>query len=106
MAVVPGDELGGGPAARQVLAGDAHAPVCLGAHRVDDGVVARVQVLVGYVAPVLDVAVEAELRVRRGLLVDAADGLDVGVIRGDSAAHETPRRGQAVIDVDLDVQVG
>ena len=39
VAVVPGDELGGGPRARQVLAGDAHAPVGLRADRVDDRVV-------------------------------------------------------------------
>src|SRR5215218_7165890 len=36
MAVVPGHELGGGPAARQVLARDAHAAVGLGADGVHD----------------------------------------------------------------------
>jgi hypothetical protein len=106
MAVVPGDELGGGEAPGQVLAGDAQAPVGLGADRVDDRVVARVQVLVGDLRAVLDVPVEAELGVRGGLLVDAADGFDVGVVGRDAAAHETPRGGQAVVDVDLDVQVG
>jgi hypothetical protein len=40
VAVVPGHELGGGPAAGQVLAGDAHAAIGLGADRVDHGVVA------------------------------------------------------------------
>ena len=39
MAVVPGDENGGGPRARQVLAGDLEPPVGLRADRVDDGVV-------------------------------------------------------------------
>ena len=101
MAVVPGDELGGGPAAGQVLAGDAHAPVGLGADRVDHRVVAGEQVLVGDVGAVLDVAEEAELGVGRGLLVDAADRLDVGVVGRDAAAHEAPRGGQPVVDVDL-----
>ena len=41
MAVVPGDEGGRGPRAGQVLAGDAHPPVGLGADRVDDRVVER-----------------------------------------------------------------
>ena len=106
VAVVPGHELGGGPAAGKVLAGNAHAAVGLGADRVDHRVVAGVQVGVGDVAAVLDVAVEAELGVRRGLLVDAADRLDVGVVGRDSAAHEPPGGGQAVVDVHLDVQVG
>jgi hypothetical protein len=105
VAVVPGDELRSGPAPGEVLAGDAHAPIGLGADRVDDRVVAGVQVVVGELRAVLDVAEEAELGVRRGLLVDAADRLDVGVVRRHSAAHQAPRRGQAVVDVDLDVQV-
>ncbi len=105
VAVVPGDELGGGPAARQVLAGDAHATVGLGADRVDHRVVAGEKVVVGEVGAVVDVAVEAEFGVGGGLLVDAADGLDVGVVGGDAAAHEAPRSGEAVVDVDLDLEV-
>src|SRR5918996_689576 len=106
VAVVPGDELGGGPAAGEVLARDAHAPVDLGANRIDHRVVAGEKVVVGEVGAVLDVAVEAELGVGRGLLVDAADGLDVGVVGGDAAAHEAPWGGEAVVDVDLDLEVG
>jgi hypothetical protein len=105
VAVVPGDELGGRPAPGQVLARDAHAPIGLRADRVDDRVVAGVQVVVGELGAVLDVAEEAKLGVRRGLLVDAADRLDVGVVGRYPAAHQAPRRGQAVVDVDLDVHV-
>ena len=45
MSVVPGHELGGGLAARQVLAGDAHPAVGLGADRVDHCVVVPRQVV-------------------------------------------------------------
>ncbi len=106
VAVVPGDELGGGPAAGQVLAGDAHAAVGLGADRVEDGVIAGQQVRVGDVRAVVDVAVEAELGMGGGLLVDAADGLDVGVVGRDAAAHEAPGGGKTVVDVDLHLEVG
>src|SRR6185503_5183429 len=75
--VVPGDELGGGPAAGQVLARNSHAAVGLRADRVDDRVVAGGEVVVRQVAAELDVAVEAEFGVVGRLLVDAADGLDV-----------------------------
>ena len=106
VAVVPGDELGGGPAAGEVLARDAHAPVGLRADRVYHGVVAGEQVVMRDVGAVVDVAVEPELRVRGGLLVDPADGLDVGVVGGHAAAHEPPGCGQAVVDVHLRHEVG
>src|SRR5918998_359007 len=57
------------------------------------------------VAAQLDVPVEPELGVLRGLLVDAADGLDVGVIGRHAAAHQAPRRGEAVEHVDLHGEV-
>ena len=58
------------------------------------------------VAAQFHVAVEAELGVLRGLLVDAADGLDVGVVRRHAGANEPPRSRQAVEHVDLDAQIG
>ena len=85
VAVVPGHELGGGPAAGKVLARNAHAPVGLGADGVDHGVVALGEVVVREVAAEFDVAVEAELGVLGGLLVDAADRLDVRVVGGHAA---------------------
>ena len=64
VAVVPGDELGRGPRAGQVLARDAEPPVGLRADRVDDGVVEPRELVVRDVAADLDVAEEAEARRR------------------------------------------
>ena len=77
-------------------------PVDGRAGRVDDRVVVREQLLAGDVLAELDVAEEAEARVRGGLLVDAGDGLDLRVVGGDAGAHEPPRRGQALEHVDLE----
>ena len=103
--VVPADELGGGVAPRQVLAGDPHPPVGAGADRVDDRVVVRLQVGVGDVPAHLHVPVEAELGVGGDLVVHAGDRLDLLVVRRDAAAHQPERGGQAVVHVDLDLEV-
>jgi hypothetical protein len=87
------------------IAGDAHATVGLGAHGVEHGVVAGREVLVGDVAAQLDVAIEAELGVLGGLLVDPAHRLDVRVVRGHARADEPPRSGEAVEHVDLHAEV-
>ena len=68
MAVVPGDELGGRPRSREVLARDAEPPVGLGADGVDDGVVVSQELLVADRRPDLDVAQETEARPGRRLL--------------------------------------
>ena len=106
VAVVPGHELGRGPAARQLFARDAQLPVGLGADRVDHRVVAVDEVLAGQVDAELDVAEEPELRVDGGLLVDAADGLDVRVVGRHPGADEAPGGGQPVVHVDLSDEVG
>ena len=69
--VVPADERGGGMAAGQVLAGDAEALVGLASDRVDDRVVALLELVDGDVLADLDVAEEAKAVARRGLLIDA-----------------------------------
>ena len=64
VSVVPGDEVGRRVAAAEVLAGDPHAPVGLGARGVDDLMVVRPQVLDRHVLPELDVAEKPEPGVR------------------------------------------
>jgi len=106
VAVVPGDELGGGPGAGQVLAGDVHAPVGLGADGVDDRVVEAGEVGVVEVAAGLDVADEAEAGPLRDLLERARDGLDLRVVGRDAEPDEAPRGRQPLDHVDLDGLLG
>src|SRR5215218_697385 len=106
MAVVPGHELGRGPAAGQVLAGDSHPPVGLGAHGIYHCVVAVGQLIMTHVATELDVAVEAELGMGRRLLVDPAHRLDVRMVRRHPAAHQSPWGRQAVVHVHLHAEIG
>jgi hypothetical protein len=106
VAVVPGHEGGSGPRARQVLARDSQAPVRLGPEGVDDAVVERHQLLVGDVAPDLDVAEEPEAGCGRDLLEGARDGLDLGVVGGDAEADEPPGRGQPLEQVELCRRLG
>ena len=73
MAVVPGDERGGGPRAGQILAGDPEPPVGLRADAVDDRVVGRDELVVREVAADLDVAEEAEARARAAILSNARE---------------------------------
>ena len=51
------------------------------------------------VASQLDAAEEAEALLRRGLLVDPHDRLDLRVVRRDAGAHEAERRRQAIEQV-------
>ena len=88
MAVVPGDELGRGVAARQVLAGDPHAPVGLGTGRVDDLVVVGAQVGDVHVLAELDAAEEAEPRMRGDLVEGRRHRLDLLVIGRDPGPHQ------------------
>ena len=101
VAVVPGDEGRGRQRAGQVLAVDVHAAVDLRADAPHDRVVVAAQVVGREVAADLDVAEEAEARLRRDLLEDARDGLDLRMVRRDALAHEAPRRRQPLEQVDL-----
>src|SRR6266545_1970145 len=106
MAVVPGDKLRSRPGPGQVLAGNAKTPIGLRSERVDDGVVELGQLLVRDVAADLDVAEEAEARLRGGLLERARHRLDVRVVGRDAEANEAPRRRQPLDHVHLDLTVG
>ena len=89
----------------QVLAGDAQPPVGLRADRVDDRVVEPRELVVREVAADLDVAEEAEARLRGDLLERARDGLDLRVVGRDAEPDEPPRRRQPLDHVDLDREV-
>jgi hypothetical protein len=102
MAVVPGHELRGGVAALQILAGDAHAPVGLGARRVDDLVIVTPEIRRRQVPAELDAAEEPKARMRRHLVEGRGDGLDLLVIGRHAGADEAVRGGHAVEEVDLD----
>ena len=106
MAVVPGHELGRGPRAREVLAGNAEAPVRLRPDRVDHGVVYPREVLSRDVAPHLDVPEEAKARPLGDLLERARDSLDVLVVRRDAEPDEPPGRGKPLDHVHLGRSVG
>ena len=101
MPVVPGDEFRGRMAAGEILAGNAHAPIGLGARRIDDLVVVPPEIRDGDVAAELDAAEEAKPRVRGDLVERAGDGLDLLVIGRHARAHEAVRRGHAIEQIDL-----
>ncbi len=103
--VVPADEVDGGHAARQFLAGDAESPVGLRADGVDDRVVAFGQFRGLHVLADDDVAEEAEAGIERRLLELGADRLDLRMVGRDARAHEAPRRRQHLEHVDPHVGV-
>jgi hypothetical protein len=105
VAVVPADEAGGRPDAGQVGAGDPEGAVRLGADGVDHGVVALHELVAVHVPADLDVAEPAQARVGRRLVVDPRDGLDLRVVGRHAGADEPPRRGQALVEVDLHLGV-
>ena len=100
VAVVPGDELGRGVRAAQLLARDPEPPVDRGAERVEDDVVVLEQLAAGDVAAELDMPEEPEALVLGRLVVGPRDRLDLRVVRGDARPHEPVRRRQAVVEVD------
>ena len=102
VAVVPGDELGGRMAPLEILAGNPHAPVGLGAGGVDDLVVVPAEIGHRDVLAQLDAAVKAEPRVGRDLVEGGGDGLDLLMVGGDAGAHQPVGGRQAVDHVDLD----
>ncbi len=64
------------------------------------------ELLAGDVLAEGDGAEEAEAGVGGSALVDAGDGLDLGVVGGDAGADEPPGRGQALEHVDLEALGG
>jgi hypothetical protein len=105
MAVVPADERDGREAVGQVLSGDAHAPVGLGADGVDDLVVAPLELPVVEVDAVGDVAEVAHPGVGQGLVEDAGHRLDGLVVGRDTVADQPEGGREAVEDVDGQGQV-
>lgn len=81
---VPCDQRRRGVAARQVLAGDAEAPVALAADGNDDLIVVPPEVGDGEIAPQVDVAQEAHPRIQRDALEDPNNLLDLRMIRRDA----------------------
>src|SRR5512133_970024 len=106
MAVVPGDELGGRPRARQRLAGNAEPLVGLRAERVDDRVIEAHEVGVREVAADFDVPEEAEAGLLGDALEGARDALQLGMVRRDAEPHQAPGRRQPLEHVDLDLALG
>lgn len=86
--VVPTDEVDGGHAAGQVLAGNPERTIGLGADRVDHGVVAVGEFVGLHMLAGGDVAEEPETRIGGGLLELGADGLDLGVVGCDAGADQ------------------
>jgi hypothetical protein len=103
VAVVPGDELGGGPAPRQLLAGDAKRLVGLGAGGVDDGAVVAHQLVVRHVAADGHVAEQTAAAPERLAVEGLVEPLDLLVVGRNTRAEQPPRGGQALEQVDLDV---
>ncbi len=103
---VPCDQRRRGVAARQVLAGDAEAPVALAADGNDDLIVVPPEVGDGEIAPQVDVAQEAHPRIQRDALEDSNDLLDLRMIRRDAESHQPVRRRQAIEEIDPEVGSG
>src|SRR5258708_22783720 len=93
MAVVPADELGGGAAVRQILAGNAETSIGAGSARQNDDVIGAAQLLDRQRPADLDISEEGEAGRPRDLVVGQADLLDLGMIGRHSAADQTERRG-------------
>ena len=100
--VVPGDEIEGGVAPAQVLAGNVQAAVALRPHRVDDLVVAGAEIVDGDVPAERDVAEVADLVPGEDLRVHPRHRLDGLVVGRHAVAHQPVRRGQPVDEVDRD----
>ncbi len=105
VAVVPGNERGGRPRAREILPGDPEPPVGLGADGVDHRVVALEQVRVRDGDADVDVAEEAEAGARSRLLERPGHRLDVLVVGSHSQPDQAPRGRQPVEQVDGDGRI-
>src|SRR5699024_5439323 len=101
VAVVPGDEVGGGDAAGEVFALDPQVPVGGGPHCVDHGMVVRHQLVVADVGADLHAQVRGDRRLAHHGLERVGDDAGALVVRRDAGAREPPRGGQPVEDVDL-----
>ncbi len=97
MAAVPVDEVGRRVAARQIFAGNAHAPVPHGAGRVHHRVVAGQQVIAGHVVAKVDAADETDALVFQHIAQVVGDRLDRLVV-GRHAVADQSIGGQQPVD--------
>src|SRR5690606_21535164 len=104
--VVPGDEVRGAVAARQVDARDGQRGVLVGAGGDDDGVVVLPQLLHRHVGADVDVPDEADVAPGEDLLQGDDDLLDPRVVGGDAVPDQAEGRGKALVEVDGDLQAG
>jgi len=88
-----------------LLALDPEPVVVGGPDGVDDGVIAPDQLRARDVRTELDAAEEPEAGLRRGLVIDARDRLDLRVIGRDAGAHQPERGRQRVDQVDLEPRI-
>ncbi len=103
VAVVPGDEFRRRVAPVQVLSRNAHAAIGLGAGAVHDLVIVGPEVGERHVLAEFNAAVEAEAGIRRDLVKDVGDELDLLVVGRDTQPDQTVRRREPVEQIDLDV---
>lgn len=106
MSVVPTHEVDGRDTAGQFLTRDPQRPVRLGAHRVDDPVVALRKLVGQHMLTDGDVAEEAEPRILGDLVELRADRLDLRMVRRHPGAHQAERRRQHLEHVDAHVDAG
>ena len=93
---VPGDELGRGDAAGQILAGDVEPLVAAGPECVDHRVHAAPQLVGGQVLTDRHVAVEPHPGLLQGPLQRVADGADRRVVGCDAVANQTERHRKSI----------
>ena len=105
MAVEPSHEFGGGAASSQILAGDAHPPIRLGAGGEADLVKVLAEVSQADVVSHLHIAEEPECLFLGDAVEHPRDVLDLLVIRGDAETYEAERSRETIEHVDLDVNI-
>ena len=105
VAVVPGDEIGGAVGAFELDAGDVEVGVLESAGGEDDRVVVGAQILEREVGAELDVAEEADVAAAEDPVQCGDDALDARVVRGDSVTDQPEGGGEAVEQVDRDLEL-
>ena len=105
VAVVPGDELGGGVTSRQILARDLELAIPGSTHRVDHCVVMVQEFRMRDVGTHLDVEVAAHGLFRDHGAELVGDAFGSGMIRRHAGAHQSVGSGKPIEHVDLDARL-
>ena len=103
--VVPGHEVGRAVGALELDAGDPELRVLERAGRVDHRVVVGAEVLGSEVGAELDVAEEADVTAAEDPVQGGDDALDARMVGGDAVADQAERGGEAVEQVDADLEL-